>query len=120
QDRPRRARLPDGGPCVRDAPVEPLPRLDPVLDLGEADLGKAGREPADEPLDRGAPGPFDLAALAAVDTDHRRALGGPGDAHLRAGREPHQWRAKSAAAPRAANAAAPRATSGSRRPTTSA
>ncbi len=56
---------------VLDAPVDPLPRLDPVAQLDEPEIGEPGCETADEPLDRRAPGTRHLGALAAVHADHR-------------------------------------------------
>ena len=88
QQRPRRAGLADRGARVLDAPVEPLPRLDPVAHLGEARApGSCGASRRDEPLERRAPGSLDLAALAAVHADDAEALDRAGDAHLGAGRE---------------------------------
>src|SRR5205085_1476731 len=51
QERPLGTGLAHGRARVLDAPAEPLPGLDPVLDLREAELGEAWRQPADEPLD---------------------------------------------------------------------
>ena len=61
QQRARRAGRLDRGPRVLDAEVEPLPRLDPVAHLAEAELREPRREPLDEPFERGAPGAGDLA-----------------------------------------------------------
>ena len=66
QERALRRCLPDCRPRVRDAPVQALPGLDPVAHLGEPQLGEGRRQPVDEPLERGAPGPLHLRALAAV------------------------------------------------------
>src|SRR5207244_1325222 len=66
QERPLAAELLDRGPGVFDAPVQPLPGLDPVAHLAEAKPGMLRREPPREPLERRAPRPGHLGALAPV------------------------------------------------------
>ena len=87
EQRPRRRDLRDGLADILFAEVEPLPRLDPVANLGERERGKPGCEPADEPLERGAPRPLHLGRLAAVREHHGRSSTPPGEAQLGAARE---------------------------------
>ena len=75
QERARRARLHDGGPCILLAPVERAPRLDAITHLREGERREAPCQAADEPLERGAPGSFHRGSLATVDADDRSAAG---------------------------------------------
>lgn len=67
QESPSRGRLADRGPSVLDAPVEPLPRLDAISHLREAELGQARGKPPNQPFDGRTPRSLDLARLTAVD-----------------------------------------------------
>ena len=120
QERARRARLHDGGPCILLAPVERAPRLDAITHLREGERREAPCQAADEPLERGAPGSFHRGGLATVDADDRSAAGRARQAHLRARREVDH-RARHAVQPaRTANESAPAATPGLRGPKTAA
>ena len=66
QERAWSADFGDCGPDVLLAELEPLPRLDPVANLGEAEFGKAGSKATDEPFERRTPRSLDLGGLAAV------------------------------------------------------
>ena len=90
EHRPRSADLAHGSSRILEAPVESLPGLHAVPDLGEGDLRKSRGQPADEPFDRGAPGAFDLPCLAAVHADDRVPVRRPGHTQLRPRRELHE------------------------------
>ena len=58
-------------PAVLDAEVEPVPGLDPVAHLEEAELRERGSQLAHEVLERRAPVALDLTRAAAVEADDR-------------------------------------------------
>ena len=89
------ADLPQGRLRVLDAPVEPPPRAHAVAHLGERELGQQRGEGADEPLDRRAPRPLQVARLPAVHAEDEPVAAVAGPAQLGARREPGHARAGS-------------------------
>ena len=67
----------DGRERVLDTQIEPVPGLDPVPHLGEAQRRELRREPSDQPLERRAPGAGNLRCLAAVRTDDTSSISAP-------------------------------------------
>ena len=72
QERPLGADRVDRRTGIFDAPVQALPRLDPIADLGERELAELWGEVRGEPFERRTPRAGDLVVLASVHADDRR------------------------------------------------